>query len=98
MQPTNATQNRTTHLMRGVMLVFLKIGITAFGGPPAHIAMMEDECVDRRSWISRERFLDFLGAVNLLPGPNSTEMAIYLGYVRAGWAEGSLHRGSRRSE
>jgi len=72
--------------MRDVMLVFLKIGITAFGGPPAHIAMMEDECVNRLSWISRERFLDFLGAVNLLPGPNSTEMAIYLGYVRAGWA------------
>ncbi len=72
--------------MRDVILVFLKIGVTAFGGPPAHIAMMEDECVNRRRWISRQRFLDFLGAVNLLPGPNSTEMSIFLGYVRAGWA------------
>jgi chromate transporter len=72
--------------LREVALVLLKIGVTAFGGPPAHIAMMEDECVNRRRWLTRERFLDFLGAVNLLPGPNSTEMAIYLGYVRGGWA------------
>ncbi len=71
--------------LREACLVLLKIGITAFGGPPAHIAMMEDECVNRRQWLSRQRFLDFLGAVNLLPGPNSTEMAIYLGYVRGGW-------------
>jgi chromate transporter len=66
--------------------VFLKIGLTAFGGPPAHLAIMEDECVTRRRWLTRERFLDFLGAINLLPGPNSTEMAIYLGFVRGGWA------------
>ncbi|HET7183748.1 MAG TPA: chromate efflux transporter [Terriglobales bacterium] len=72
--------------LREVVLVLLKIGVTAFGGPAAHIAMMEDECVNRRGWLTRERFLDFLGAVNLLPGPNSTEMAIYLGYVRGGWA------------
>jgi chromate transporter len=75
-----------SHALREVALVFLKIGVTAFGGPPAHLAVMEDECVVRRRWLTRERFLDFLGAVNLLPGPNSTEMAIYIGYVRAGWA------------
>lgn len=71
--------------LREVALIFLKIGVTAFGGPPAHIAMMEEECVARRGWLSRERFLDFLGALNLLPGPNSTEMAIYIGYLRARW-------------
>ncbi len=71
--------------LREVALVFAKIGVAAFGGPPAHLAMMEDECVNRRGWLSRQRFLDFLGAVNLLPGPTSTEMAIYLGYVRGGW-------------
>jgi chromate transporter len=72
--------------LREVALVFLKIGLTAFGGPAAHIAMFEDECVVRRRWLTRERFLDFLAAVNLLPGPNSTEMSIYLGYLRGGWA------------
>jgi len=86
MQSPNTKPEPTAQPMRDVILVFLKIGVTAFGGPPAHMAMMEEECVNRRGWISRERFLDFLGAVNLLPGPNSTEMAIYLGYVRAGWA------------
>jgi chromate transporter len=64
--------------------LFLKLGMVAFGGPPAHIAMMEDEVVSRRSWLTREEFLDFLGATNLIPGPNSTEMAIHVGRVRAG--------------
>jgi len=59
--------------------------MVAFGGPPAHIAMMEDEVVSRRGWLTREQFLDFLGATNLIPGPNSTEMAIHVGRVRAGW-------------
>jgi len=67
-------------------LLFLRLGSTAFGGPAAHIAMMEDEVVRRRRWMSRERFLDLLGATNLIPGPNSTEMAIHVGYDRGGWA------------
>jgi chromate transporter len=65
--------------------LFLKLGLVAFGGPPAHIAMIDDEVVSRRGWLSREQFLDFLGATNLIPGPNSTEMAIHVGRVRAGW-------------
>jgi chromate transporter len=64
---------------------FLRLGATAFGGPAAHIALMEAECVGRRKWISRERFLDVLGAANLIPGPTSTELAMHIGYVRAGW-------------
>jgi chromate transporter len=65
--------------------LFLRLGTTAFGGPAAHIAMMEDEVVRRRRWLSREDFLDLLGATNLIPGPNSTEMAIHIGHRRAGW-------------
>ncbi|MBI5212614.1 MAG: chromate efflux transporter [Nitrospirae bacterium] len=64
--------------------LFLKLGTTAFGGPAAHIAMMEEEVVHRRKWITREHFLDLVGATNLIPGPNSTEMAIHIGYIRAG--------------
>jgi len=69
-----------------VALVFGRLGATAFGGPAAHLALMEEELVRRRRWLTRERFLDLLGATNLIPGPNSTEMAIHLGYLRAGWA------------
>ncbi len=65
--------------------LFLKLGTLGFGGPAAHIALMEDEVVRRRGWMSRERFLDLLGATNLIPGPNSTEMAIHVGNERAGW-------------
>jgi chromate transporter len=68
-----------------VATLFLKLGITAFGGPAAHIAMMHDETVKRRKWLSEQEFLDLVGATNLIPGPNSTEMAIHLGYLRAGW-------------
>jgi chromate transporter len=67
-------------------LLFLRLGATAFGGPAAHIAMMEDEVVRRRQWLTREEFLDLLGATNLIPGPNSTELAIHLGHRRAGWS------------
>ena len=65
--------------------LFLKLGVTAFGGPAAHIAMMRDEVVRRRAWLDDQRFLDLLGATNLIPGPNSTEMTIHLGFLRAGW-------------
>lgn len=65
--------------------VFLRLGAIAFGGPAAHIAMMDDEVVKRRQWMSRERLLDLLGVTNLIPGPNSTELAIHIGYERAGW-------------
>lgn len=69
-----------------VARVFLTLGTTAFGGPAAHVAAMEDEVVTRRQWLSRDDFVDLVGAANLIPGPNSTELAIHLGYHRAGWA------------
>jgi chromate transporter len=65
--------------------VALKLGVTAFGGPAAHIAMLRDETVVRRQWLSDAYFLDLVGATNLIPGPNSTEMVIHVGYLRAGW-------------
>jgi chromate transporter len=65
--------------------LFLRLGTTAFGGPAVHIAMMEDEVVRRRRWLSRDAFLDLVGATNLIPGPNSTELAIHIGRARAGW-------------
>src|SRR5215207_4588549 len=76
-------ENRTS--LRELALLFLRLGATAFGGPAAHIAMMEDEVVRRRKWLSEERFLDLVGATNLIPGPNSTELAIHIGYRRARW-------------
>ena len=66
--------------------LFLRLGGTAFGGPAAHIAMMRDEVVGRRRWLTDARFLDLLGATNLIPGPNSTEMAIHIGWLRRRWA------------
>lgn len=71
--------------LRELAGLFLKLGVTAFGGPAAHVAMMEAEVVGRRRWMDRDTFLDLLGTCNLLPGPNSTEMAIHIGHARAGW-------------
>jgi chromate transporter len=80
-------------LLRQLAWVFLKLGVIAFGGPAAHIAMMENEVVRRRRWLPREEFLDLLGATNLIPGPNSTELAIHIGHRKAGWT-GLLVAGS----
>jgi chromate transporter len=77
-----ATQKQ---LLAEVAGLFLKLGFIGFGGPAAHIAIMRDEVVRRRRWVSDQQFLDLLGASNLIPGPTSTELAIYLGYTRAGW-------------
>jgi chromate transporter len=77
----NLSLNRLTEVAQ----LFLKLGIIGFGGPVAHIAMIEDEVVKRRQWLTQEHFLDLLGATNLIPGPNSTEMAIHIGYIYAGW-------------
>jgi chromate transporter len=71
--------------LKEIASVFFKLGAIAFGGPAAHIAMMEDEIVKKRKWIDKNKFLDLLGATNLIPGPNSTELAIHLGYERGGW-------------
>jgi chromate transporter len=72
--------------LRELLFVFLKLGITGFGGPGPVIGMMDDEIVTRRKWLTRDDFLDLLGFTNLIPGPNSTEMAIHIGYRRAGLA------------
>src|SRR5690348_571952 len=69
---------------REVAAYFVRLGIVAFGGPAAHIAMMREDLVRRRRWVTDAEFLDLLGITNLIPGPNSTEMAIHLGYTRAG--------------
>jgi chromate transporter len=82
------SSNNSSRIQRlvEVAVLFLKLGITAFGGPAAHIAMMHDEVVKRRRWMDDGHFLDLVGATNLIPGPNSTEMAIHIGLMRAGWA------------
>src|SRR5688572_9832616 len=78
-----APQSQAARL-REVALLFLRLGFTSFGGPAAHVALMEDEVVRRRKWIDRQHFLDLYSAMNVIPGPNSTELAIWLGLVRAG--------------
>jgi chromate transporter len=78
---TKDSSNRVEELA----LLFLRLGVTAFGGPAAHIAMMHDEVVKRRKWLDEQQFLDLMGATNLIPGPNSTQMAIHMGLERAGW-------------
>ncbi len=72
--------------LAALALLFLRLGLTAFGGPAAHIALMERECVRRRQWLTQERFIELLGAANLIPGPSSSELAVYIGYEVAGWA------------
>jgi chromate transporter len=81
---TGAAEHRPTRV-RELFLLFGRLGVTAFGGPAAHIAMMHDEVVRRRAWLTGSRFVDLVGATNLVPGPNSTELAIHIGYQRAGW-------------
>jgi chromate transporter len=79
-----AARDRTTTLGE-LAAVFLKLGTISFGGPAAHIALMRVEFVERRRWLDDQAFLDLVGATNLNPGPNSTEMAIHIGYLRCGW-------------
>jgi chromate transporter len=80
---TADTHSGVSSRLRELALLFLRLGVTAFGGPAAHIAMMEDEVVVRRNWLSRQHFLDLVGATNLIPGPNSSEMTMHVGYERA---------------
>jgi chromate transporter len=74
-------QNR----LKELAVLFFRLGCTSFGGPAVHIAMMRDEVVDKLKWMSEQQFLDLIGVTNLIPGPNSTEMAIHVGHERAGW-------------
>lgn len=78
-------EKNTKAKLSEVATLFLKLGLIGFGGPAAHIAMMKHEVVERKKWMSEQHFLDLLGATNLIPGPNSTEMAIHIGYDKAGW-------------
>ncbi|HMA24406.1 MAG TPA: chromate transporter, partial [Gemmatimonadaceae bacterium] len=78
------TPERANVSRRDIAVVFLKLGTIAFGGPAAHVAMMEEEVVVRRKWLTRQEFLDYLGATNLIPGPNSTELAIHIGHLCGG--------------
>src|SRR6185369_14089848 len=82
--PHNPPTRRRARL-RELAVLFTRLGFTAFGGPAAHVALMEHEVVRRRNWIDRQHFLDMLAAVNFIPGPNSTEMAIHIGMIRAGF-------------
>lgn len=84
--PWDVTESLERTSLRELALLFLRLGATAFGGPAAHIAMMQDEVVRRRRWLTEGRFLDLLGATNLIPGPNSTELAIHIGWDRRRWA------------
>ncbi|MEJ2751815.1 MAG: chromate transporter [Chloroflexota bacterium] len=84
METESTTDNSATSL-RELAALFTKLGFTAFGGPAAHIAMLHDEVVTRRRWMSEQHFLDLIGATNLIPGPNSTEMVMHVGKERGGW-------------
>jgi chromate transporter len=86
MTSVGAASSAARTSLRELALLFARLGATAFGGPAAHIALMRDEVVRRREWLSEERFLDLLGATNLIPGPNSTELAMHIGWERRRWA------------
>ena len=86
MKTADATLPPLSTRLRELAGLFLKLGAISFGGPAAHIALIEGEIVRKRQWVTRQQFLDMLGAANLIPGPTSTEMAINVGFVRAGWA------------
>lgn len=83
--PSSAIQETFRARLLTLVALFLKLGAISFGGPVAAIALMEDEVVRKRQWLTRQRFLDILGLTNLIPGPNSTELAIFIGFIRAGW-------------
>ncbi|SEM82024.1 chromate transporter [Chryseobacterium taichungense] len=76
---------KNTEDLKEIAKLFLKLGIIGFGGPAAHISMMQDEVVTKRKWLTQQHFLDLIGATNLIPGPNSTEMAIHIGREKGGW-------------
>lgn len=76
---------KNTEDLKEIARLFLKLGIIGFGGPAAHISMMQEEVVTKRKWLTQQHFLDLIGATNLIPGPNSTEMAIHIGREKAGW-------------
>lgn len=78
-------ESKNGDVLKKLMFLFLRLGITAFGGPAAHIAMMREEVVNREKWMSDAEFMDLVGATNLIPGPNSTELAIHIGHRMAGW-------------
>lgn len=77
--------NKINKNLKDLALLFFKLGSIAFGGPASHIAMTEEEVVNKRKWMSHQHFLDLVGATNLIPGPNSTEMTMHCGYEKAGW-------------
>ncbi|AUC61017.1 chromate transporter ChrA [Cyanobacterium sp. HL-69] len=81
----SSTSKKKSTDLKELAIVFFRLGAIAFGGPAAHIAMMDEEIVQKRKWITRERLLDLLGVTNLIPGPNSTELAINIGFDRGGW-------------
>ncbi len=84
-EPTSSVMPNEKTSLKELARLFTRLGLTAFGGPAAHIAMMQKEVVDNRKWMDHGHFLDLIGATNLIPGPNSTEMAIHIGHERAGW-------------